>query len=68
MDEMYRRLGREHEADLERDALKWRRAAEVGERPSTDAAASENKRSQERLRLALARVAAFVGRAPRIQE
>jgi hypothetical protein len=24
MDETYRMLGREHEADLERDALKWR--------------------------------------------
>jgi hypothetical protein len=29
MDETYRMLGKEHEADLERDALKWRRAAEV---------------------------------------
>jgi hypothetical protein len=29
MDETYRMLGREHEADLEREALKWRRAAEV---------------------------------------
>src|SRR2546429_9316530 len=30
MDEMYRMLGREHEADLEREADKRRRAAEVG--------------------------------------
>jgi hypothetical protein len=30
MDEMYRMLGREHEADLEREARKWQRAAEVG--------------------------------------
>jgi len=29
MDEMYRMLGREHEADLEREAMKWQRAAEV---------------------------------------
>jgi hypothetical protein len=29
MDETYRMLAREHEADLEREALKWRRAAEV---------------------------------------
>lgn len=28
-DETYRMLGREHEADLERDARKWQRAAEV---------------------------------------
>ena len=39
MDETYRMLGREHEADLEREALKWRRAAEAranaraGDRP-----------------------------------
>ncbi len=29
MDETYRMLGREHEADLERDAEKWRHAAEA---------------------------------------
>jgi hypothetical protein len=29
VDEIYRMLGREHEADLEREALKFRRAAEV---------------------------------------
>jgi hypothetical protein len=27
MDEIFRMLGKEHEADLEREALKWRRAA-----------------------------------------
>lgn len=29
MHETYRMLGKEHEADLEREAQKWRRAAEV---------------------------------------
>jgi hypothetical protein len=29
MDEMYRMLGKEHEADLEREARKWQRAREV---------------------------------------
>jgi hypothetical protein len=29
MDETYRMVGREHEADLERDAEKWRHAAEA---------------------------------------
>jgi hypothetical protein len=29
MDETYRMLGKEHEADLEREAQKWRRAAEA---------------------------------------
>jgi hypothetical protein len=35
MDEMYRMLGREREADLEREAGKWSRAAEArhGRRP-----------------------------------
>ena len=39
MDERYRMLGREHEADLERETIKWQRAAEVranaraGDRP-----------------------------------
>jgi len=33
MDETYRMLGREHEADLEREARKWQRAAEVRGRP-----------------------------------
>ena len=32
MDEMYRMLGKEHQADLEREAQKWRRAAEVPRR------------------------------------
>ena len=39
MDERYRMLGREHEADLERETIKWQRAAEAranaraGDRP-----------------------------------
>ena len=66
MDEVYRMLGREHEADLEREALKWRRAAEVRERPGADAAARHSDRPQKRVHLVLARVAAFVGRAARV--
>ncbi len=64
MDEMYRRLGKEHEADLEREALKWQRAAEVRERPGADAAAPD--RLQKRVHLVLAQVAAFVSRAARV--
>jgi hypothetical protein len=38
-DETYRMLGREHEADLEREAAKWRLAAEArGERHDPAAA------------------------------
>ena len=32
MDETYRRLGMEHRADLEREALKWQRGADVRRR------------------------------------
>jgi hypothetical protein len=67
MDEMYRMLGKEHEADLEREAAKWRRAAEVRERPGTHAAAPYNDPLQMRVHLVLARVAAFVGRAARVE-
>ena len=56
MDEMYRMLGREHEADLEREARKWERAAEVrGRRP-----APGGGRRRGRLRFAPARLAAFL--------
>ena len=67
MDEMYRMLGREHEADLEREALKWRRAAEVREPPGADAAPPHDDRLPKRVHLVLARVAAFVGRAARVE-
>jgi len=39
VDEIYRMLGREHEADLEREAVKFRRAAGV-RRPRDDSAKS----------------------------
>ncbi len=67
MDEMYRMLGREHEADLEREALKWQRAAEVAERVRADMVGPHNNRPQNRVHLVLARVAAFVGRAARAE-
>ncbi len=60
MDEMYSMLGREHQADLEREALKWRRAVEVGAGPTADAVAPHEDRPQRRVHLVLARVAAFV--------
>ena len=56
MDEMYRMLGREHEADLEREARKWERAAEVrGQR-----AAPESGRRGKRLRFVPSRLAALL--------
>jgi hypothetical protein len=59
MDEMFRMLGREHEADLEREAAKRRSAAQVG--PARGAKANGPKqRSQRAIHLVLARVAAFL--------
>jgi hypothetical protein len=59
VDEMFRMLGREHEADLEREAAKRRSAAQVG--PARAAEADGRKRrSQNAIHRVLARVAAFV--------
>ena len=55
-------LGREHEADLEREALKRQRAAELAERPDTVTATRRNERLRSHVHLLLARLAAFVGR------
>ena len=65
MDETYRMLGREHQADLEREALKWQRAAEVRGRraPATPDIVQQLKRAQ----VVVARFAAFVGRAARAE-
>lgn len=61
MDETYRMLGREHEADLEREALKWERAAPF--RAPRNRSAKVVRRSLLR-RVASARVA-FLGRLVR---
>lgn len=66
MDEMYRMLGREHEGDLEREAAKWRRAAEVRERPAAEATA-DRARLQERVQLAVGRVASWAAGRGRSQ-
>jgi hypothetical protein len=63
MDEMFRMLGREHEADLERDAVKWRRAADVRGRQHTPVTAAKMDRGQRARRLARPRVIAFLVRA-----
>jgi hypothetical protein len=61
MDEIFRMLGKEHQADLERDAAKWRRAAEVGRSP----AAPESERPPRFERVAAARAVTFLARATR---
>jgi hypothetical protein len=52
MDETYRMLGREHEADLEREAHKRRLAADAGPRR----AVRDKRRSERRTLLAFFRV------------
>jgi hypothetical protein len=47
VDETFRMLGKEHQADLERDAWKWRRAAELRRSPA--APKSERPPKFERL-------------------
>jgi hypothetical protein len=61
MYETYRMLGREHEADLEREAQKRRRAAEAGGGRRARVATS-NVQARKRVAPVLARVAAFVAR------
>ena len=67
MDETYRMLGRAHEADLEREAVKYRLAAEVRKRPSADASAPHNGRLQKCVHPVRARVAVLLGRAARVE-
>jgi hypothetical protein len=55
MHETYRMLGREREADFERDAQKFRRAAEVPRAAPTKEAAKTH-RSHTRVRALLARL------------
>jgi hypothetical protein len=67
VDHTYRMLGREHEADLEREALKWQRAAELADRPDAVTATPHKERLKNRVHLVLARLAAFVGRTARVE-
>jgi hypothetical protein len=65
MDELYRMLGKEREADLERDAVKWRRAAEVpGSRRDPVGAPGIERRRKAELS-GSARAVAFLARAAR---
>jgi hypothetical protein len=66
MDETYRMLGREHQADLEREARNRQRAAEVGPRhraPAIPDVAHGRKRAQ----LVVTRVAALMSRTARAE-
>ncbi|MGH3082591.1 MAG: hypothetical protein ACRDNP_00770 [Gaiellaceae bacterium] len=61
MHETYRMLGREHEADLEREAASRRLAVEVAKGRRDDTGAPQDRRREGRLQLLLGRVAALVG-------
>jgi hypothetical protein len=63
VDETYRMLGREHQADLEREALKWQRADALHGREHAPTVTPGIDRQPNRAQLALARFAALVGRA-----
>jgi hypothetical protein len=67
MDETLRMLGREHEADLEREARKWQRADEVRRTRPASAPAPGVVRARKRMRLVPARVAGFVARVSRVE-
>jgi hypothetical protein len=62
VDETYRMLGREHEADLEREALRRRRAAEAAE-----GLIRRKRGPRPRLESVVARLAALVGRDARLE-
>jgi hypothetical protein len=60
MDETFRMLGREHEADLERDAEKWRHAAEArGHEPIPELDSKANRRRSRSRNVMRARIAAL---------
>jgi hypothetical protein len=55
-------LGREHQADLEREALKWQRADKVRGREHAPTLTPGIERQLKRAQLALARIAALAVR------
>jgi hypothetical protein len=68
MDETYRILGKEHEAELEREAQKWRRADEVRGRRRPSASAPAEQKGSTRLRVVTGRLLMFVARTSRANE
>jgi len=66
MDETYRMLGREREADLERDAEKWRRAAEM-RKQERERRRVQSVEVRRRPRDVVPRLAAFLVRGPRTE-
>jgi len=67
VDELYRMLGKEHEGDLEREALTRRRAAEIDRRERDHDGAPSDGSQQKRARPFLSRIAAAFARAARAE-
>jgi hypothetical protein len=68
MDETYRMLGREHQANLEREARNWQRADEARKsRPAHADSADTTRRAETAGRPARGRIAAFLLRAARAE-
>ena len=67
MDETYRMLGREHQADLDREAVKRRRADAVGRGRVVPEPGPDVVRSRRRALLVVARVTARVIRPARAE-
>jgi hypothetical protein len=67
MDETYRMLGREHQADLAREAGKRQLAAEVGRRRHASAPVPDVIRGRKRAQLVFARVATLMSRTARAE-
>jgi hypothetical protein len=67
MDQAFQMLGREHEADLEREAEKWHRADAVRRASRAPAAASDHARGRKRVRFIAARAVGFIARVSRVE-
>ncbi len=66
-DETLRMLGKEHEADLEREARKWHRAAEVRRSRRGTEAARDTRHERDPARVAGTRIVTFLLRMARAQ-
>ena len=66
-DETFRMLGREHEADLERDARKWALAAEARGSRRHSAVTRDDERRRPLARFVTRRVASFLVRGARAE-
>jgi hypothetical protein len=67
VDELYRMLGKEHEGDLEREALKRQRAAAIGEQRAGEPEATLGDQTGNDVPPLLSRIAAALWRSARAE-